>query len=252
MPGTVETSIFVTVEAGNVVTLVSYEVVCSMEVRVIVAPGRVVVRKIVVGAKVLVDIDVYADVITRVRVSVTAGQTLAIFRHRVIPGEVQSWSNPSTRSSDRYCRQYSDNIANGLRRCFKPLQKAKDSSPGMVLVSVSYSVVCSNEVVVTVVPGAVETFVTVKSTVDVLRKVYQSQIGHLADSRFFSPIFSQSCPGSSHDGRLRCRGVVSRCCTRDIACACLYDGAGTFGHRSNLAAGSGLDHGRDQCRHAGR
>jgi hypothetical protein len=67
LPGTVDTSVRVITEAGKVVVLVSYEVVCSTEVRVIVAPGRVVVRKMVVGAKVLVDVDV------------TAGQTLAIF-----------------------------------------------------------------------------------------------------------------------------------------------------------------------------
>ena len=44
----------------------------------------------------------------------------------------------------------------------------KDGLPGRVLVSVSYSVVCSTEVVVTVVPGAWDTEVTVTSTVDVL------------------------------------------------------------------------------------
>lgn len=40
--------------------------------------------------------------------------------------------------------------------------------PGRVVVSVSNSVVCSTDVVVIVVPGAVETCVTVKSIVEVL------------------------------------------------------------------------------------
>jgi hypothetical protein len=95
LPGTVETSVFVIIEAGKVVVLVSYDVVCSTDVRVIVAPGRVVVRNMVVGAKVLVDVDVYADVMTRVRVSVTAGHKLAIFGHRAVPREIQSRSNLS-------------------------------------------------------------------------------------------------------------------------------------------------------------
>ena len=37
-----------------------------------------------------------------------------------------------------------------------------------------YSVVCSTCVVVSVVPGAVDTFVTVKSTVEVLKRSCQS------------------------------------------------------------------------------
>ena len=67
-----ETSVFVTVEAGSVVVWVSYSVVCSTEVRVMVWPGNVVVLKLVEGAWTSVVVDVYSDVIVCVSVSVAA------------------------------------------------------------------------------------------------------------------------------------------------------------------------------------
>jgi hypothetical protein len=119
--GSVRISVFVIVStgpAGKVIVVISYEVVCSTEVRVIVAPGRVVVWKIVVGAKVLVDVDVYADVMIRVRVSVTALNTLAIFRHREVLLEARS-RNISTGSNDRCRRRHSDDTTNSTLSCFK-------------------------------------------------------------------------------------------------------------------------------------